>query len=87
MASPKQILILNSGCRLGTVSVSSEEGEHRLHFREITHLSHLTCLQDVTFDDVVWVRRLSWKSKHREEIEHRIQARITRSHIDSGNEW
>lgn len=78
MALPKHILVLNAGIRPVSKSIVSDNGDIRLHFRDVSRPDDVYRLQGMVFDDVVWVRRLPWDSRYREEVEFAVNSRIMR---------
>ncbi len=78
MAPPKHILVLNSGIRPYQKSFISEQGDTRLHFRDISRIDDLQKIRGQVFHDVIWVQRLPYGSHDREYIEQAVQLRIMR---------
>jgi hypothetical protein len=78
MALPKHILVINSGIHPLVHSFVSDQGDIRLHFRDISHPRDLEKLQGMVFHDVVWIRRLPWDARYREELEYGVQMRVMR---------
>lgn len=78
MALPKHILVVNSGIHPVRQSFVSDQGDIRLHFRDISRIDDLYRLQGMVFHDVVWVRRLPWDHHDREFIEQQVSLRVMR---------